>query len=145
MCTCDGGPCSCPFIHLYRSKKYETNLSTLRPRPSHPISIEVVSYYKHSITFEIDICTLQGNVKSLVSKEMNEVSTDNIETTPNEVYGLRTDGIEITPNEVYGVSTDDIETTPNEVYGLRTDGIETTPNEVYGVRQQTGSKKPFFM
>ena len=45
---------------------------------------------------------------------------DNIETKPNEVYGIMTGGIETTPNEVCGIGTDDIETTPNEVYGIRT-------------------------
>ena len=33
----------------------------------------------------------------------NGVSTDGIETTPNEIYGVSTYGIEITPNVVYGV------------------------------------------
>ena len=46
---------------------------------------------------------------------------DNIETKPNEVYGIMTGGIETMPNEMCGIGTDDIETTPNEVYGIRTD------------------------
>ena len=76
---------------------------------------------------------------------------EDIETIPNEVYGVNNDGINIkntpsdvstdriktTPNEVYGVNTDGIETTPNKVYGVNIDGIETTPNEVYGFRQQS--------
>ena len=45
---------------------------------------------------------------------------DNIETKPNEVYGIMTGGIETTPNEMCGIGTDDIETTPNKVYGIRT-------------------------
>ena len=39
-----------------------------------------------------------------------------IETTPNEVYGLRTDVVQTTPNEVYEQVTDYIQTTPNEVF-----------------------------
>ena len=74
---------------------------------------------------------------------------EDIETIPNEVYGVNNNGISIKntpndtttaliktiPNEVYGVNTDGIETTPNKVYGVNIDGIETTPNEVYGFRQ----------
>ena len=41
----------------------------------------------------------------VISKVLDRDSTDGIETTPNEVYGVSTDGIETTPNEVYGVST----------------------------------------
>ena len=46
-------------------------------------------------------------------------SHGNIETRPNEVYGMIT-GIEtVTPNEGHARdSTTDIKTTPNEVYGL---------------------------
>ena len=44
-------------------------------------------------------------IAMVISKILDRDSTDGIETTPNEVYGVSTDDIETTPNEVYGIST----------------------------------------
>ena len=71
---------------------------------------------------------------------MSGSNTDRLETTPNEVYGIRTDGIETTLNEVYGIRTDGIETTPSEVYGItiKTDQIETvTTDTLTGIIYET--------
>ena len=62
------------------------------------------------------------------------VSTqDTKEMQLNETYNYEviTSGTETTLNDI---STGEIETTPNEVYGVCNDGIETMPNEVYGMR-----------
>ena len=54
-----------------------------------------------------------------------------IETTPNEVYGIKIDGIEtqLNDHEVYGIEIDEIETAPNEVYGIRSGEDETSPDD----------------
>ena len=51
-----------------------------------------------------------------------------IETTPNEVYGIKIDGIETKLND-HGIEIDEIETAPNEVYGIRSGEDETSPDD----------------
>ena len=74
-----------------------------------------------------------GKIGSSKDEEETKVYDDAIiiETTPNEVYGLRTDVVQTTPNEMYGLATDVVQTTPNEEYERITDYIQTTPNEVF--------------
>ena len=82
------------------------------------IFLVVLVWHKKGMSYQVTVIAMA------ISKILGRVSTDGIETTPNEVYGVSTDGIETTPNEVYGVSTVGIETTPNEVYGISTHPLQ---------------------
>ena len=101
--------------------------------------IIVLMWHKKGMSYKVTVIAMV--ISKVLGRDSTDdiettvygVSTDGIETRPNEVYGVCTDGNETTPNEVYGVGTYGIETALNEVYGVGTDGIETTPYEVYGV------------
>ena len=63
------------------------------------IFLVVLVWHKKGMSYQVTVIAM------VISKILGRDSTDGIETTPNEVYGVSTDGIETTPNEVYGIST----------------------------------------
>ena len=63
------------------------------------IFLVVLVWHKKGMSYKVTVIAM------VISKVLDRDSTDGIETTPNEVYGVSTDDIETTPNEVYGIST----------------------------------------
>ena len=59
------------------------------------IFLVVLMWHKKGMSYKVTVIAM------VISKVLGRDSTDRIETTPNEVYGVSTDGIETTPNEVY--------------------------------------------